>query len=260
MLNSFVAISLALLMTACGSAGVAVGGGDKVVAYEYRKFDSFVRLEGIEAGAPANDHPYRISTAALRQLLGGIQILQDSSPGAPVPVFTQQELDEVIPPLAAALEKAGPNEDVTFAVGAPRGLFGAYSRKAHTTGRLFAQSSKLNIVFGVVQERFDDPRDLASGRSPELIPGSRARRVGSGSRLAPGGGQIVAGERTDWVIFDRSAVPVVTTPSSQTPHSAQEGRLREIETKLTILEELKAKGLITEEEYRERRRAILQAI
>lgn len=253
------AIGSAVLMSACGSAAVTFDGGDKVVAYQYRKSDSFVRLERIEPGAPANSHPYRISTAALKQLLAGIQ-MEDSVLSAPVPVFTQRELDEVAPPLAAALEQAGPNEDVTFATGAPRGFFGAYSRKAHTTGRVFAQDSKLNIVFGLVHERFDDDRYLGGGgRIPELMPGSRARPVAYGWRLAPGGGQL-AGERTDWVMFDQSAVPVVITPSAPAPQSTQEGRFQEIERRLALLEQLKAKGLITDEEYRERRRAILQGI
>jgi hypothetical protein len=256
---AFVAIGAAVLMSACGSAGVTSDGGDKVVAYQYRKSDSFVRLERIEPGAPANSHPYRISTAALRQLLAGIQMEQSALLGS-VPVFTQGELDEVASPLAAALEQAGPNEDVTFATSAPRGLFGAYSRKAHTTGRVFAQDSKLNIVFGVVHERFDDERYLGGGgRIPELIPGSRTKRVGYGWRLVPGGGQL-AGERADWVMFDQSAVPLVSTPSLPTPQSTQEGRFQEIETRLKLLEQLKAKGLITDEEYRERRRAILQGI
>jgi len=203
-----------------------------------------VRIEQIEPGAPDNAHPFSTSVAVLRPVLASMKVKGASSLGA-VPVFTDAELGEIVPHLVAALAKAGPKEDVTFAVTGKHGLFGRYSPKSYTTGRLFVRDGQANIVFGRVHEAYaPDDQGLA------LIPGSRTRRVETGWDIVPENGR-VADRRSDWVTLAPKAPP---------PAPAVDGRYREIDDKLRLLEQLRSNGRITEEEYRERRRAVMQGI
>jgi hypothetical protein len=225
---------------------------------EYRPRYGFVRVEQSEPGAAENAHPFSISVEALRQRLVQPKVSGSVSMSA-VPLFTEEELTEFAAPLAAALAKAGPHEDVVFVVAGNRGLFGAYSPKFYTTGRLFVRNERINLILGQVHERYEGEEWSARG-SRKFLPGSRAQRVDAGWTVDPAGAQQPAG-RPDWLLFDTRTIPVAapTVPSTSTPPAA-ESRSSEIENRLRTLQQLKDKGLITDEEYRERRRAILQSL
>ena len=254
-----------MLLAACETTARS-NDRPQVPGYQYRSESdvAFVRIEPIEPGAPDNAHPFSTSVAVLRPVLAGMKVKGASSSGA-VPVFTSEELDEIVPHLAAALATAGPKEDVTFAVSGKHGLLGKYSPKSYTTGRLFVRDGQANIVFGRVHEGYaPDDQGLA------LIPGSRTRRIETGWDIVPENAR-VADKRSDWVALETRTAPAAATPAAPretadgaTPAKpaapAVDGRYREIDDRLKLLEQLKSKGRITEEEYRERRRAILQGI
>lgn len=225
---------------------------------EYRPRYGYVRIEQSEPGAAENAHPFSISVEALRQLLGRPKVSGSASMWA-APLFTEEELAEFAAPLAAALAKAGPREDVVFAVAGNRGLFGPYSPKYYTTGRLFVRNDRLNLILGKVDERYEGEERSARG-SRKLLPGSRAQRIDAGWTIDPAGVEQQAG-RPDWLLFDARAIPAATppVPSTSTP-PAVENRPSEVENRLRTLQQLKDKGLITDEEYRERRRALLQSL
>jgi hypothetical protein len=240
----------AMLLAACQTTA-RFDDPPQVLGYQYRSESgvAFVRIEQIEAGAADNAHPFSTSVAALRPVLANIKVKGASSSGA-VPVFTNEELDEIVPHLVAALARAGPKEDVTFAAAGEHGLFGKYSRQSYTTGRLFVRDGQANILFGRVHERYaPDDQGLM------LVPGSRTRRVETGWDIVPENAR-VADKRSDWVTLETKTAPAATTP----PAPAVDSRYREIDNRLKLLEQLKSDGRITEEEYRERRRAILQGI
>lgn len=290
------------LFTGCA----ATGPGNESYLYEYRESDRYVRLEPIESEAPPNGHPYAISPDTLQQWLANLKASGTGVFGGSEPVFTEAEVAEIAAPIAAALAKATPDQDVTFQSAGARGLFGKYSTPSFTTGRLFAHDGRLHLIFGVLQER-PDPRNSAN--LARVIPsGSRAGRAESGWDVDAGSGQSTQG-RTDWVSFAEqrpatvaapapqaapapapavtpapvsatpSAAPMVVSPQSDlsryldgdaettpvpaagaAPAPAVDARLQEIETRLRVLDQLKAKGLVTDEEYREQRRVILQGI
>jgi hypothetical protein len=236
--------------------------GPEVLRYEYRPSLGFVRIERIETGAPDNAHPFEISIDALRHQLASVKLKDD-------PIFTGEELDEVVPYLAAALTKAAPNEDVTFAVTGRHGLFGKISPKTVTTGRVFARDQRLNVVFGVIHDPFDIALQASDVLQP-FAPGTRAKRIETRLALTPGIGRLAADDRPDWVTFDtaRTEHPPAAAPA-RTGGSASDGpmpspkvdsRPEEIERRLRLLDRLKERGVITEEEYRDRRRAILQEL
>jgi Short C-terminal domain len=261
-------IVLAVAVSACVSAG-AKDGRDR--SYVYRSADNYVRLDPIEPGAPANSHPFAVSADQLRRLLARVTVSGAASVAA-VPVFSKEELDRISGPLAEALSKAAPNQDVTFAVTSPNGLFGAYSVEAVTTGRLFVRGDSVNLIFGLIQERLDGDI-LDQSRIPEIIPGKRLRRIDPGWKIEPGSAHFHE-RRGDWLVFDGSTIPGATMPATgpapetsakptgeaATAPTTVESKEQQIESRLRVLDQLKEKGVITEQEYRERRHEILQEL
>ena len=190
------AASLALALGSCSALGSKSDtDGPEVLRYEYRPAPGFVRIEHIESGAPDNAHPFRISIDAMRQRLASVKLKGE-------PIFASEELDEVVPYLAAALAIVGSNEDVTFAVTGSHGLLGKFSPKTVTTGRVFVHDQRLNVIFGVVH----DPFAILQMQSPNVpqpfIPGTRAKRIDANLAIAPGNGRLAVGDRPDWVTFD----------------------------------------------------------
>lgn len=258
---------LAAALTACATAGTKDNRDGSDV---YQSDGNYVRLDPIEAGAPANSHPFAISAGQLSRLLAGIKASGAASVGS-APVFSQEELDTIVPPLASALSKAGPNQDVTFAVTARRGIFGRLAPKAVTTGRLFVQGDSLNLIFGLIQQRTNGEVLDHRGVVPEVIPGTRSRRIDLNvGQIEPGSGHVHE-RRGDWLVFDRSAIPPAAAAPTRRDTGAKsggeapatptvDGKVQEIEHKLRVLETLRERGVISEQEYRERRRAILEQL
>src|SRR5258708_8387999 len=96
-LRAVLAASLALALGSCGALGSKTDeDGPEVLRYEYRPSLGFVRIERIESDAPQNAHPFRISMHAMRQKLPSVKLKDD-------PIFPSEELDELVPYLAGAL-------------------------------------------------------------------------------------------------------------------------------------------------------------
>lgn len=261
---------LAAALAACAGTGTKNDRGGSDV---YRSEDSYVRLEPIEPGATANSHPAAVSAGQLRRLLAPVEV-SDAAVIGKAPVFSQEELETIVPPLASALSKAGPQQDVTFAVAGRRGVFGRLSAKSVTTGRLFASADSLNLIFGLIQQRVDAAMLDYSEVIPEIIPGTRSRRIDlKVGRIEPGSGRLLE-RRGDWLVFDRAAIPAAAAvPAARSardtdaksggeapPAPTLESKAQEIENKLRVLEALRERGVVTEQEYRERRRAILEQL
>lgn len=249
------AAGLALGLSACAS----MQSNDPSVAYEYKEGSGFVRVENIEPGAPDNAHPFTVSQYGLRQLLAKLKVKGTLS-ADPKPVFTDAELDEFIPHLVSALAKAGPKQDVTFASAGMHGYFGVFSPKSMTTARMFVHDQRLNLIIGVAHERdVGEGWSTTAGAAQQLTPGSRARRVELGWSLDFAGAQLASDKRSDWVTFNVDTIPAAA-PAAPGATPSVDSRYREIDDKLKVLDQLKANGRITEEEYREQRRKILQGI
>jgi len=187
---------LALVLGSCSGLGYNTDkDGPEVLRYEYRPSLGFVRIERIESGAPENAHPFGISIDAMRQKLASVKLKDD-------PIFTSEELDEVVPYLAAALKSVGPKEDVTFAVTGSHGLLGKFSPKTVTTGRVYVHDQRLNVIFGVVHDPFAILQMQTPNVPQPFIPGTRAKRIDTKLALNPGKGRLAAGDRPDWVTFD----------------------------------------------------------
>jgi len=195
-LRAALAASLAFALGSCGALGSKPDqDGPEVLRYEYRPAPGFVRIERIESGAPDNAHPFRISIDAMRQKLASVKLRGE-------PIFASEELDEVVPHLAAALASVGADEDVTFAVTGSHGLLGRFSPKTVTTGRVFVHAQRLNVIFGVVHDPFAILQMQTPNVPQAFTPGTRAKRIDANLAITPGNGRLATGDRPDWVMFD----------------------------------------------------------
>lgn len=258
---------LVLIVALCGCAT----GNDtgEQGSYVYQSDGEFVRLVPIEPGVPPNSHPFDISEDQLSRLLGSIEVSRAASVGEES-VFTFEELATIVPPLTEALSKAGPNQDITFAVAGHRGMFGRFSPESITTGRLFVRDDTLNLIFGLMQARLDIGELDYTGVDPKVIPGSRSEDAGDDVwQIDPGLGRLRQA-RGDWVVFNRAAIPAPApeptraTPSAPAPRAQPDPRtpaqVEEIARRLRVLDALRERGAITDEEYLERRQAILREL
>ena len=284
------AILVAAMAAVAGCAALQQPAGSQVVRYEYKRPDgrAFVRIEQIERGAPPNDHPAALRPDQVRAALASVREKNAQVFGADEPVFDAGELDEIARPLASALAAATPAQDVTFAVIGSHGLFGERSPRTATTGRAFVRGNRLNIVLGLVGSAYETI-DI-SGTLNQVNPGQRNARVEYGWTVGAPGAELVD-RRGDWLAFDiaglaqaaaRSAMPAAApaTPvapiaagdsrpanqaipapaSAPAPRTTEESRYQDVAAKLRILDRLHADKLVSDEEYRERRRAILQGL
>jgi len=266
------------LLFACGIAGCATmktGATGKKTVWELR--DQFVKIERQDApaggSAPANAHPADVSVDRLRNILQSIQVRFRDEDKA-VQLFNEEEINILSEKIHGGLLSAGPDEDVTFAViGHYVALLGIFKEPMVTTGRVFCQDGEFNIIFGDVHRSVKENEDR---RLHPFLPGSRGAAPTSDWRVSTkAGGETALAKRPDWLIFPiagPTAPAVVPAPRRETggtgtgmppavsPEKPAPAGRKSLEERLIILNDLRSKKLITEEEYRAKRTEILNEL
>jgi len=249
----------------------AMSGAGTVRAEErkmlWQSRDQFVALERQEQGG--NSHPVEVAPETLMALLTAIDVRLE--PGGKVEtLFTPASLEALVPHLHEALRTASDRDDVVFAViGLHTSLFGLGKSPRVTTGRLFRQDGRLNLIVGQAQQDVNEREDR---RLAPFVPGSR-RQVSEGVwQLLPHAGQdAFTLTRKDWIVFTDAPRPMtIAVPEAPKPVLRQQApgasspappkEARNPVERMQILNELKGKGLISEEEFRSKRQQILDGI
>lgn len=262
-----------LLMVLLTSVSAAMAAGSTILWQSRDQFVALAPLEG-EQGQKTlpNGHPAVISRERLDAMLSSLEIR--TMPGEPVSqLFTRESLDVLVPQLQSALQQAGPKDDVTFAViGLYRAFMGLGKTSRVTAGRLFVEHGRINIIFGQVQQDFKEREDR---RLAPFTPGERSAPLPGEWRLVPPAGPEVELVRRDWVAFGEGwqapvepapaaalAVPHASAvPRNAPPNPGKAGETgRPLAERLIILNDLKDKGLISDEEYKAKRLNILNEI
>jgi hypothetical protein len=244
------------------------------VRHLWQSRDQFVALERQDdsSAGPAqpNGHPLDLTLERLTAILESID-MRATDGEKPQPLFTRSAVETLAPYLLQGLQQASPAEDVTFAVvGLYNALYGLAKSPKVTTGRVFHKEGRLNIIVGLVQQEVKDRDDR---RLVPFTPGSRLK-AGEGEWTLlqhpdQNGFNLI---RKDWVAFsdewrpsvvqipvaEKSVTPVQTAPVQ--PGKRNSGTLRPAADRLSTLNELKDKGLISEEEYRGKRMEILNGL
>ena len=244
---------------------------------------SEVRIVASEPGAPPNAHPANVSAQTLTQLLGAVRYRTSA---AEEPLFVPEELADIAGPLSEALRTARPGDDVQIRSSNKRG--GGFSTRPYAvTARAFVLGDRLHLIVGDPRADFYF-RYRSQGKLPELSYGSRS--VESKVTLQRLG---VPGSRGDWIEIPLSgeaapmpaprvvgpspvpagaapaaatavAGPAAAVPAAAAPAAAPRVRdaafAEEVEQRLGTLKRLRDKGLITEDEYQQKRREVLATL
>ena len=245
-------------------------------SWEVREFSS-VRLVPRETGSSANEHPVRLDAETVRQLLGQLRL--ESRDGAQ-PLLVDDEVAELAEPLTQALANATVDDDVLLVSTSRRGG-GPLAQRLAVTARLFVQGGSLNFIVHDSRFEFYD-RFRATRTAPEFTFGSR-QNAGVGVITAVSG----ASKRADWVALSLAtsfgaaplgaAMPGAAAPSAaptpsrasapaSEPAAATVPRARDaqfaddIEQRLLTLQRLRDNGVISEQEYQNKRSEILRLL
>jgi hypothetical protein len=246
---------------------------------------SEIRLTAREPGTPPNQHPAQISPDVLRQQLA---LVRFAAGNATRPLFTADEAAELAGPLSEALASAGEADDVLLLSSARRSDAPMY-RPVAVTARLFVQSGALQFIVNDARYEFFD-RMRGTHQTPEFTYGSRTR---TGTAVLQD--DAATRVRADWLaiaVTARAPAPAAVAPAAPPapaaaapavapaarpaavapaappaapaatpaarPHDA--AFIEEIERRLINLKRLRDGGLITEEEYQQKRKEILSLL
>jgi len=231
-------------------------------------------------------HPAALSGDELLRLLRGLEYRESGLLGrsSRQPVFSADEISDLAPLLAAALARAGADEQIRFASFSRRS--GALSQLLKTEAVIFVDAeSRLNLAFAAIHEFAGPDTDFftfleLSNRDPLTVQRSLLRLDTS----APG--WTVHDRRPLWARAELSAQPAAAAypadpdPPSAPASAAPEERAEdsepaptgtpepvakrtleaEVRQRLEFLLGLYEDGLISQEEYEQQRREALQRL
>jgi len=274
-----------LLGRQAAQADAQTAAARKQRIWRIRDFTS-VQLLAHEAGAPDNQHPVKLNVEALRLQLA--QFKAADLRGTPQPLFAADELAEITEPLVQAFANAEPGDDVLLLSSSRRDNF--LAPPTAVTARLFIENGNLNFI--AHDSSFEFVHIVRStSMSPNFIYGSRGKASEVKlSSAAPGAGN----RRGDWLTVSlnlattapvpapvpplvvaappAAAATVVPAAAAQPAPAAApaavaapvvkpaDAKADEIERRLVALKQLRDKGLITDDEYKQKRKDILQSL
>ena len=216
-----------------------------------------------EPGAAENQHPLRVGSDVLRWQLAGVRVIVD---GKSVALLSGDEVNEIAEPLAQALAVAGPGDDVVLLSTSRRGAT-FLTTATGVTARLFVQDGSLQLI--VRDARLEFIKDYINSRSaPSFNYGSRS--TAGNATLA---NSAATNRRADWLALPLTmpgaAAAVVAQPAPATANRAApavaaapalEPLQTEAEHRLATLKRLRDRGLISEEEFQEKRKEVLKQL
>jgi len=251
MRKTFIVVLFGAVLVASG-AFAALLSQPKVI---FRKgSDTWVKIAKGNAKLGPFEHPREIKAEELSRVLLSLRCFQPSvfalggKTGDEAPLFEASDMAILAEPLAKALGQAGTDEWVDFCLSAFRGpqFFGTFRQ---TDGVMFWKDGKLQIAFRNISTKTEPGQTL---NTYDPTKGYRSL-----SKLVAGEGITLKAE--NWVMIDPVAVPVVApAPEPGAPVAAPPPK--SVKDRLLELEQLKKDGLVTEEEYQQKRKAILDEL
>jgi len=252
------------------SLGAAVGiQAGEAPRWQWKLGDfTWIKRQPAEPGAVANAHPVRIDAEALRQELSAIRFISGADSKA---LFDKDELVPLLEAFREALAVAGPGDDLVLLSTHRRGG-GFLSTPYGLTARFFVLEGGLNVIVHDTRLEFLD-RYHGMQVLPEFLFGSRA--TASGVELQS---PTASSKRKDWlsIPLERLVAPqrlpaavlvapppkASPAPAPSMPEAAPKAKdaafFEEQEKRLRALKRMREENLITEEEYQQKRREILQ--
>ena len=219
----------------------------------WEKGDSFVALVEFKDDPLAPyAHPSEMDTKLVARALGTLKYQQIAffKWGKPKPVFKEEEVQLLSGYIASALAEATDAQLVNFCLRGRRTEL-IFPKSVLTCGLVFARDDRLHIVFSPLLVAEDELEEATDG-----IPTDPRRRYELKQRrifaeppvLYPPrdeGNPLLKKPHTNWAVVDVKRLGEAEAGS-------------DIEARLKKLKELFEKGLITEEEYEQKKKEILE--
>jgi hypothetical protein len=241
--------------------------------------DRFVRVEarypgGDKQGAARFDHPLVLSAREWTRILENVWVRHEpgvialvSPQEPPVPAFTADEIAFLSKWLSKAFKHVHPDEWVVFGLSRRR----SPELTEITTGGWFVEGDRLNLrltnyrhVVSMAQVReqlWDDPLHSSGDRYYNLVPGDyQAATLVGGGPFGDLRGTSIPQLAIDYKGLLKPPSVAKPVPKSDAPPSAvvpEEGRGGDTAQKLRELKQLRDDGTITEEEYRTKKKQLL---
>ena len=243
--------------------------------------DEYVRLVARDGARGArNDHPVKIAPQTLTAIMADLMatpankrksdVVITAELSDAIPLFSQAAASRLGKALALALRNAKPDQDVVFRIRDNTSLIGFISKPVHTTARVFWRNRRLHAIFGPVHQGI--VKRMVMGRKTGVVnpPGQpkRGAIARSDYRVAPTPGVRYARmrggkRRPDWIVIDpdiaTSKALADETPAAPATRAAPPAG-RSLEERLRRLKKLRREGLISEKDYRQKVRTILEEI
>ncbi len=210
-----------------------------------------------------NSHPVTLEPDQLSVALSRVKA-RSGDTGDGVCLFPVKNREESAKRLAKELGRIDPGLELHLVSFRHIGTFFSGQRNA-SAARVFVESGRLNLIFGQIDRFFSEFRDPDRPVPPM---GSRRRPASLRKKIIPAEGITFVDGRNDWVAIDLGRTPPLQPKavpaakgSSPTPGKASlkatQPQAKRIEEKLQILKNLRDQDLITEQEYSEKKRQIL---
>jgi hypothetical protein len=264
-------LMMAVLAVAC-SLGAAPAS--RVACGMCEEPDRFVRLQVSTKDRRAENaqpfsHPFRWSAEQWKPILHSIRVQKRGQgvlffpvPNGPtVQAFTPAEVDYLSETLTRAFAQAEPSEVVVFGLTHPK----IQEMTEITTGAWYVKDAQLHLILGNYREAFTmssvrellwrNPLHIIAGALYEFVPGPHQRLLqegnGLGTFLIPEAPQLALAYQE----LSLAAPPVDSgqdkrLPSSVYPDFSLEGKLQR-------LKQIRDDGLITDDEYATKKKALL---
>jgi hypothetical protein len=264
-------LMMAVVAVACGLGAVPAS---RMVCGMCEEPDRFVRLQVSTRdrhaeGTQSFSHPFQWSAEQWKPILRSIHVQKRDQgilfifgPNGPtLPAFTPAEVDYLSETLTRAFAQAQPSEVVVFGLSSPK----TQEIGEITTGAWYVKDAQLHLILGNYREAFtmssirellwQDPLHMIAGPLYEFVPGpyQSLDREDNGLEtfLLPQAPQLALAYQQIYLSVymvdgdhEKGSLPSVYPDSS-------------LERKLQRLKQIRDDGLITEDEYVAKKKALL---
>jgi len=264
-------LMMAVVAVACSLGAVPAS---RVVCGMCEEPDRFVRLQVSTRdrhaeGTQSFSHPFQWSAEQWKPILRSIHVQKRDQgilfifgPNGPtLPAFTPAEVDYLSETLTRAFAQAQPSEVVVFGLTSPK----TQEIAEITTGAWYVKDAQLHLILGNYREAFtmssirellwQDPLHMIAGPLYEFVPGPyqslHREDNGIGTFLLPEAPQLaLAYQQLSLGVSPVDGDHEKESPPSVYPDSS-------LERKLQRLKQIRDDGLITEDEYVAKKKALL---
>lgn len=227
-----------------------------------------------------NSHPFSLSNESVSKILTSIHVKKSSK--STEPLFSEEQITLLSNYLPIALSKAASNEDVIFALSQKKSSLGGLKTSTYyVSGSAFVSEGKLNILIGEHNKVANRAYEMAYDPTNQGIV---EYDFNFGNRIKPkfgfdtpvsftaNGLALANSNRNDWIVSELDVQPMqsvakntmmVSTNVQPTviKASMQENeKSDDLVARFKQLEALKNANLITEEEYKMKRKQLLDEL